>query len=145
MKTPGFIKQLREAEIVAAIRAAERKTSGELRVFISHKEEVADPVAAAQEEFTRLGMEKTRDRNAVLIYLAPVPRKFAVIGDRGVHARCGDVFWQELARRMTAHFRASEFTEGIVQGIKRAGELLAEHFPRRPDDENELPDRVEHN
>jgi uncharacterized membrane protein len=89
-------------------------------------------------------MEKTRERNAVLIFLAPDTRKFAVIGDLGVHARCGDDFWQELARAMTAHFRKSEFTEGIVQGIKRAGELLAEHFPRRPDDGNELSDRVEH-
>jgi uncharacterized membrane protein len=143
MSAPKFIKQLREDEIVAAIRAAERKTSGELRVFISHKS-VEDPVVAAREEFVRLGMEKTRERNAVLIYLEPGTRKFAVIGDAGVHARCGDAFWLELARTMTAHFRKSEFTEGIVQGIKRAGELLAKHFPRRPDDGNELPDRVEH-
>ena len=143
MSAPKFIKQLREDEIVQAIRAAERKTSGELRVFISHKS-VEDPVAAAREEFARLGMEKTRERNAVLIYLAPATRKFAVIGDLGVHARCGDAFWQELARTMTAHFRKSEFTEGIVQGIKRAGELLAEHFTRRPDDGNELSDHVEH-
>ncbi|MBP9903495.1 MAG: TPM domain-containing protein [Verrucomicrobia bacterium] len=144
MSAQKFIEQLRENEIVAAIRAAERETSGELRVFIS-RESVSDPVVAAQKEFTRLGMEKTRERNAVLIYLAPGRRKFAVIGDCGVHARCGDAFWVELARSMTAHFRAAEFTEGIVQGILRAGELLAEHFPRRPDDANELPDRVEHN
>jgi uncharacterized membrane protein len=64
--------------------------------------------------------------------------------DAGVHARCGDGFWQKLTDAMTEHFRKSEFTEGIVQGVKRAGELLAEHFPRRPDDANELPDRVEH-
>jgi uncharacterized membrane protein len=143
-RTTQFIHQLREAEIVSAIRAAERKTSGEVRVFISHHEQVADPVAAAQEQFTRLGMEKTRDRNGVLIFLAPHPRKFAVIGDTGVHAHCGDRFWQELARSMTDHFRKAEFTEGIVQGITRAGELLAGHFPRRPDDRNELPDRIEH-
>jgi len=142
MSAPQFIQLLREPEIVAAIRAAEQKTSGELRVFISDKN-IVDPVAAAQEQFAHLGMAKTRDRNAVLIYLAPGPRKFAVIGDTGVHARCGEVFWQELARTMTEHFRRAEFTEGIVQGIKRAGELLAEHFPRRPDDTNELPDRVE--
>ena len=141
MNAPKFIKQLRENEIVAAIRAAERMTSGELRVFIS-QQSITDPVVAAQQEFTRLGMENTRDRNAVLIYLAPGPRRFAVIGDTGVHARCGDAFWQELTRSMTAHFRAAEFTEGIVQGVKRAGELLAKHFPRRPDDNNELPDRV---
>ncbi len=143
MSAPQFIQQLRETEIVTAIRAAELKTSGEVRVFISDKD-VADPVAAAQEQFTRLGMTQTRDQNAVLIYLAPGTRKFAVIGDSGVHARCGDAFWEELARSMTDHFRKSEFTEGIVQGINRAGELLAKHFPRRSDDDNELPDRVEH-
>jgi uncharacterized membrane protein len=143
MKANEFIQQLREPEIVAAIQAAELKTSGELRVFISHKN-IADPVVAAQKEFTRLGMAKTRDRNAVLIYLAPRTHKFAVIGDQGVHARCGDAFWQELALAMTAHFRANEFTAGIVQGIGRAGELLTEHFPRRPDDSNELSNRVEH-
>lgn len=142
MSAPRFLQQLREAEVVAAIRAAEMKTSGELRVFISNKDE-ADPLAAAQEQFTRLGMTQTRERNGVLIYLAPATRKFAVIGDSGVHARCGEAFWRELALSMSEHFRKSEFTEGVVQGIKRAGELLAEHFPRRPDDANELPDRVE--
>ena len=144
MKANQFREQLREAEIVAAIQAAELKTSGEVRVFISHKADVTNPVTAAQEEFSRLGMTQTREHNGVLIYLAPGPRKFAVIGDAGVHARCGDGFWQKLAGAMTDHFRKSEFTEGIVQGVKRAGELLAEHFPRRPDDANELPDRVEH-
>lgn len=144
MKPSKFIQQLCEAEIVAAIRAAEQKTSGEVRVFISHQAEVTDPVAAAQAQFTRLAMTQTRERNAILIYLAPGPRKFAVIGDSGVHARCGDAFWQQLALSMADHFRQSAFTEGIVQGIKRAGELLAGHFPRRPDDDNELSDRVEH-
>lgn len=143
MNAPEFIQQLRENEIVAAIRAAEQKTSGELRVFISRQENVADPVAAAQQEFDRLGMTHTRERNGVLIYLAPGPRKFAVIGDTGIHARCGTTFWEQLAESMRARFQAGEFTEGVVQGINRAGELLAVHFPRRPDDTNELPNRVE--
>lgn len=144
MHTSPFIQQLREPEIVAAIRRAELGTSGELRVFITQQQDVADPVTAAQEQFARLGMTQTKERNGVLIYLAPSPRKFAVIGDLGVHSRCGEAFWQELAGVMTEHFRKAEFTEGIVQGIQRAGELLAAHFPRRPDDLNELPDRVEH-
>lgn len=141
MKTSDFIQQLREPEIVAAIRAAEQKTSGEIRVFISDKA-VTNPVSAAQEQFTRLGMEQTRDRNGVLIFLAPGSQQFAVIGDSGVHARCGAVFWEELARSMSEQFRAGDFTAGIVQGIQRAGELLGQHFPRRPDDHNELPDGV---
>jgi uncharacterized membrane protein len=142
MKTPDFIRQLREPEIIAAIRAAEQQTSGEIRVFISDQS-VTDPVAAAQEQFTRLGMTQTRDRNGVLIYLAPRSRQFAVLGDSGVHARCGAGFWQELTRSMSEQFRAGDFTAGLVQGIQRAGELLGRHFPRRPDDHNELPDRVD--
>jgi len=143
MNAPEFIEKLRENEIVTAIRAAEQKTSGELRVFISRREDVADPVAAAQQEFDRLDMTETRERNGVLIYLAPVLRKFAVIGDTGIHARCGETFWQELAQSMSARFHAGEFTEGIVEGINRAGDLLAVHFPRRPDDRDELPNQVE--
>jgi len=44
---------------------------------------------------------------------------------------------------MTAHFKRGEFTEGLVLGIERAGTLLADHFPRSPDDRNELPDQIE--
>ena len=79
-----FLNQLRHDDIVAAIRNAEQKTSGEIRVFISHKN-VDDPVAAAQSHFERLGMTKTHHRNGILIFVAPRARKFAVIGDTAVH------------------------------------------------------------
>ena len=107
---------------------AEKTTSGEIRVFISHKN-VADPVAAAQAQFERLGMTKTRHRNGVLIFVAPRARKFAVIGDTAVHQRCGDGFWTALAAEMTGHFTQSNFSAGIVHAIQKAGELLAAHFP----------------
>jgi uncharacterized membrane protein len=136
-----FIKRIHHDNIVAAIREAEHKTSGEIRVFISHKN-IDDPVTAAQAEFVRMGMEKTRHRNAVLIFVAPRDRKFAVIGDEGVHSKCGDAFWRELAQAMTDFFRKSEFTQGITHGVKKTGELLAEHFPRHPDDRNQLSDQV---
>lgn len=130
-----------EGLVVAAIGRAERATSGEIRVVISQKN-IADPVKAAQEQFERLGMTQTAARNGVLIFLAPRSRTFAVIGDRGVHEKCGDLFWQELAAAMTTHFRAGDFTAGLVLGIERAGALLAQHFPRGDDDRNELPDGI---
>jgi uncharacterized membrane protein len=141
MKAGDFLKQVRHDRVVAAIRDAETKTSGEIRVFISRKP-VEDPVAAAQGHFLELGMQKTRDRNAVLIFLAPHSRKFAVIGDEAVHARCGEAFWRTLAAELSAHFQKSDFTGGLVHGIKTAGDLLARHFPRQPDDRNELPDQI---
>jgi uncharacterized membrane protein len=129
MHPKKLIQQLPHDTIVGAIREAEQKTSGEIRVLISHKS-VADPVAEAQKEFFRLGMANSPEKNGVLIFVAPRTHKFAVIGDSGVHAKCGDVFWQELAKVMTDYFRKSEFTEGIIHAVRKAGDLLAEHFPR---------------
>jgi uncharacterized membrane protein len=136
-----FVEQLDSKRIEHAIAAAERKTSGELRVVI-HREAVADPVATAREEFARLEMFRTRDRNAVLILVAPASRKFAIFGDEAVHAECGQPFWDEVAAAMTDFFREGKFTDGLVHAIERAGTLLAKHFPRRPDDKNQLPDNV---
>lgn len=130
------------ARVVDAIAAAERRTSGQIRVLIA-RHKAADPVAAATRHFELQGMARTKNRNGVLIFLAPRSRSFAVIGDRGVHEKCGDAFWRELAAVMGAHFKRGEFTEGLVQGIERAGALLAEHFPPEPGNGNELPDQVE--
>jgi uncharacterized membrane protein len=130
MHPKKLIQQLPHDALVAAIREAELKTSGQIRVLISHKS-VDDPVAAAQKEFIRLGLNKSPEQNGVLIFVAPRTHKFAVIGDAGVHEKCGDVFWQELAKAMAEYFRKSEFTEGIVHGVSKAGELLAKHFPRQ--------------
>jgi uncharacterized membrane protein len=124
-----FSKHLQHDAIVAAILDTEHKTSGQIRVRISPKH-TKDPVADAQSEFLRLGMDKSPARNGVLIFVAPRSRNFAVIGDEAVHAKCGDEFWQKLAEAMTGYFRKSEFTPGIIHGVQKAGELLAAHFPR---------------
>jgi uncharacterized membrane protein len=129
------------SRIQQAIAAAERLTSGEIRVVL-YPRGVDDALATAQQEFLRLGMTHTRERNAVLVLVAPESHTFAVVGDQGVHARCGPHFWQDVAAHMEADFRAGKFTDGIVGAVKRTGDLLAAHFPRSPDDRNELPDDV---
>jgi uncharacterized membrane protein len=116
------------ARIASAIAEAERKTSGQIRVLIA-RHRAPDPVAAAQHHFDRLGMIRTRHRNGVLIFVAPRSRSFAVIGDQGVHEKCGDAFWRELTSAMEVFFKKGQFTDGLVHGIERAGALLSEHFP----------------
>ena len=143
MKAKEFLKQLKHDDLVAAIHAAEQKTSGEIRVFISRHNR-AHALVAAQDEFTRLKMDQTTERNGVLIYVAPRGRKFAIIGDSGVHQRCGDEFWQQVAAEMSGHFKKGEFTEGLLHGIRKAGELLAKHFPGKPNHPNQLPDDIAH-
>src|SRR3974377_1321504 len=103
MKTRHFLSQLQHDHIVAAIREAEKKTSGEIRVFISHRPAEA-PAPVARAPFFKLGMDKPRHRNGVLLFVAPRSHKFAVIGDTGVHSRCGDSFWRDLAAGMAGPF-----------------------------------------
>jgi uncharacterized membrane protein len=128
-----FSPKVDHDRVVAAIRAAETGTSGEIRVVIArHKAE--EPVKAAQAYFYGTGMANSLHRNGILIFLAPRSRRFAVIGDSAVHEKCGDAFWTSLTDAMSDHFRRGKFTDGLVHGIERAGELLAKTFPRSKDD-----------
>jgi uncharacterized membrane protein len=143
MKAREFINGLEHDAIVKAIAEAEAKMRGEIRVFISHKKP-EDAVAAAQKAFHHLKMQRSAERNGVLLFVAPRARKFAVIGDSAVHEQCGDEFWQEVTREMSAYFGKGEFTEGILHGVRRAGKLLAEHFPRHPGEKGARPGDIAH-
>ncbi|TMP96108.1 MAG: hypothetical protein E6L09_15530 [Verrucomicrobia bacterium] len=142
MKPKEFIDHLDDDKIVAAIAAAERNTSGEIRVYVSHRRR-EDALSAAKARFAKLGMRRTRHRNAVLIYFAPLTRKFALWADTGAHEKCGDQFWGQTAGQMTAMLKQGRFTEAVVAAVQLVGEALARHFPREPGDKNELPDGVE--
>jgi uncharacterized membrane protein len=142
MNPKVFINQLDDDKIVAAIGAAESRSSGEIRVFIS-QHEVDDALAEAKRRFKEMGMEKTAERNGVLIYVAPKSRAFAIVGDAAVHAKCGDDFWNETTEKMRGFFKQEKFGEGLVEAIRIVGEVLGRHFPRKGDDRNELPDAIE--
>jgi uncharacterized membrane protein len=141
MKAKEFIDKLDDNKVVAAITEAELKSSGEIRVFVSH-ERPPDPLAAAEAQFLKLGMEKTRERNGVLLYFAPHSQQFAVFGDKGIHEKCGADFWQNIAAQISTELKGGRFTEAVVDAVKKIGGVLALHFPRSPDDRNELPNQV---
>jgi uncharacterized membrane protein len=142
MRTHRFIRELEHDRIIRAIKAAEAKTSGQIRVFLQRGKFDEDALERAQKKFVQLGMEKTAERNAVLIFVAPRAQKFAVIGDEGVHRKCGEKFWQDLVGRMREHFLREDFTQALVEGIESTGELLAKYFPRTGPAPNELPDEI---
>ena len=128
-------------EIVGAIRNAEKMTSGEIRVHVKSRCK-QDVFEEAKKVFLRLGMHRTEERNGVLIFVALDSRQFAILGDRGVHERVGESFWNKMRDLMTAHFSKGQIQAGIVAGVAGAGTELNKHFPKHADDRNELPDRV---
>ena len=117
MRTREFLSKLEHDRIIQAIREAESKTSGEIRVLIQRGKLKSDPFVAAQKKFHRLRMHKTRERNAVLIFVAPRVHKFAVVGDKAIHKKCGDEFWQRIVEKMRKHFQNEKFSDALVEAI----------------------------
>ena len=130
-----------ESRVIAAIRAAEARTSGEIRVHVERRSK-GDAMAEAARWFGRLGMDATAERNGILFYVAVDDRAFAIVGGAGIHDKVGGAFWEALRDVMRDAFAKGEPALGLTRAIEEAGQRLAEHFPRRGDDRNELPDEI---
>ena len=142
---PRWVRKfMTESDLEAVARAVaevEAGTAGEIRVHLDARCS-GDPMTRAVALFERLGMTRTALRNGVLIYLAIEDRKLAVIGDAGIHARVPADYWERLKERLVADCRAGRPRDGLVKAVRDVGEALTHHFPRAPDDRNELSDEV---
>jgi len=127
--------------VTRAIALAEAGTSAEIRVHLDHRCP-GDPVARAVAVFEGLGMQRTVGRNGVLVYVAVADRKLAVIGDTDIHRRVDDAYWQGVVDGMRRHLAGERRRDGFVHAIGELGALLSRHFPRRPDDQDELSNRI---
>lgn len=122
------------------IKQAELLTSGEIRIHIESGD--GNPITRGEEVFVDLGMDKTSERNGILFYLALQTKRFAVLGDEGIHARVGQEFWNSIRDVMLEEFRFGRFVEGLTAGVISAGNSLQNYFPASPEDKNELPNTI---
>lgn len=141
MKAPELFSDEDRILIKAMIGEAEKMTSGEIRVYIDDdcKEDVMDKAAFV---FAELNMHQTEQRNGVLIYLAVNDRKFAIIGDAGIHSKVGNDFWNRIKAEMGTMLSENRYRDALVYGIREAGEQLQHYFPYQRNDKNELPDDI---
>ncbi len=131
-----------KARISDVIWEAENKTSGEIRVYFERHTKKLAPEERALQIFHKLKMDHTELQNGVLFYIAFDDKKYAVIGDKGIHEKVKDEFWLRISEAMKAHFKKEEFIEGLSAGIREVGERLKTYFPIQADDINELPDEI---
>ena len=136
-----FLSKEEEEAIIAAIRRAEMKTSGEIRVHLERRT-TGDALKRAQELFHLLKMDNTKDENGVLIYVAVDDHKFAICGDAGIDRAVPLKFWETTKNKMLAQFVQGNFKDGLIDGVESAGEQLSKYFPWEHDDINELPDEI---
>jgi uncharacterized membrane protein len=143
LKKAEFFTAEEKQLIVEAVRSAERRTSGEIRVFVESRCPYMDAIDRAIQIFYRLKMEKTEDRNAVIIYVAVKDHQLAVYGDEGIHKKVGQEYWTKEIQQMISSFNRENYADGIRQCVIDIGEALRSHFPFDNDtDKNELPDNI---
>jgi putative membrane protein len=86
---------------------------------------------------------KTRDRTGILIFLSLEEHKVLVVGDRGINEKVDRSEWEDVVARIVRGINAGRPADGLVDAIGRCGELLKQHgFAHRPDDVDELPNRL---
>lgn len=138
-----FFSEEEKKRIINSIRAAEMRTSGEIRVYIESKCRFVDPLDRAAEIFWGLKMDHTKDRNAILVYVAVRDHQYAVYADNGIHEKVGEKFWKQEVKAMYKHFKQNQVSDAIAQVITDVGEALHVNFPyEHAIDKNELPDDI---
>ena len=138
-----YFSKEEETYIVAAIKAAEQRTSGEIRVYIESFCDYDDPLERAAELFVERGMDQTREHNAVLIYIANEARQFAIWGDSNMHAKAGNLFWEKEKQMLRRYLQQDKACEGVCAVVFEIGEVLKQFFPANSNDNpNELPNDI---
>lgn len=137
----NFFDKEEQQIIVEAIKTAELNTSGEIRVHIENYC-FGNSLLKAEKVFIKLGMQNTADRNGILIYIAAVSRKIAIVGDKGIHEKLGKEYWDKIVNDIIENFRNNNKSEGLAKGIINCGDQLKHYFPYNSNDKNELNDSI---
>ena len=140
-KITSFLSPQDEEAVVAAIKEAEKNTSGEIRVHIeAHTDN--DHYEHAMNVFGKLKMHETKLGNGVLFYVAVNDHKFVILGDKGINDKVAEDFWDTTKEMMQNHFRKGSFKQRLVYGILKSGHELKIHFPYQDDDTDELSNEI---
>jgi uncharacterized membrane protein len=141
MPITGSLTEENLQQLKVAIGSAEATTSGEIRLYLEDECE-ADVMDRAAFIFEKLKMHETELRNGVLIYVAFGHKKFAIIGDAGIHQKVGEEFWRTIKQKIVADFKEGNYVDGLLSAIQDTGMVLSKFFPPRENDKNELPNDV---
>ncbi len=142
MKTArNFFTEQEQSLLIESIALAELKTSGEIRLHVENYC-FGNETKRAGKVFAHLKMHKTKERNGVLIYIAVLNRKVAIVGDEGIHQKLGDEFWQKIVNDLIKKFKESSKAHALSECISECGDQLAKFFPRKEDDTNELTNTI---
>jgi TLP18.3/Psb32/MOLO-1 phosphatase superfamily protein len=135
------------ARIEAAITASELAHRGEIRFVVEGGLDLMpllrdiSPRQRALEVFSELRVWDTEENTGVLIYVQFIDRDIEIVADRGISSRVPQSDWNAVCQRMEGAFQSRRYEHGMLAGIERVTALMAEHFPARAVNPDELPDK----
>jgi uncharacterized membrane protein len=128
------------------IKEKEKITSGEIVVSIKERSSFSFKKKTVRElaelEYNRIGINKTRDNTGILLYFLLERREFYILADSAINKKVSDDLWDSVKIKMESFFKNGEFCKGIINAVDEVGNTLAKHFPIKPDDTNEISNRV---
>ena len=143
----NFLSKQDLKKIADAIGEQEKRTSGEIRVSVrqkrSRKERSMTVEQLARHEFVHLGMMKTKERTGILIFILLETREFFILADEHINEKVGPDTWRSIAQTMSGAFAKKEYLQGLLETVRSVADHLAQHFPIRPGDRNELSNKVD--
>lgn len=114
-----------------------------LRRRLIHPTEIdAEVEEKALVAFIEHGLHKTRDQTGILILISLFEHRVRVLADQGINDLVPEGTWDQLVADVTAGIRDGSACEALCREIRLCGDLLAQHFPVRDDDTNELPNLI---
>jgi putative membrane protein len=92
--------------------------------------------------FYRKGLHRTRNQTGILIFISLLERKVRIMGDRGIHAKIGQSYWNARAGELVKGVREGRALDALTEVISKCGVELATHFPSGTDNPDEVPDDI---
>ncbi len=98
---------------------------------------------ARANDLFKVGAERrTHGRTGILIYLSMREHRAEIVADEAIASKVAPETWGAAMAAMLAEIKAGRLADGMIAAVEQVGAVLAEHFPRAEDDQNELPDRL---
>jgi len=115
----------------------------DLKRRLIHPDELtAEVKEKALVSFIEHGLHNTRDRTGILILISLFEHRVQILADSGINAKVPEHTWEEVDDIIVEGLKTGNACNAVCQAVERCGELLQEHFPRKHDDTNELPNLI---
>lgn len=111
------------------LREATDGCTGQLHVYFSKRRFEEDPFSSATEVFSELGLQRTQDRNSVLIYMNMQKKQFAIVTDIGLQQKTLPDYWKELSKKFQASLCSIPTDIALEEVVKDIGQVMKKNFP----------------